>query len=160
MHFNVGHKRAAKLTGEEVIRIRERYARGETQRALAAEYGVSKETVGRVVRGETWAELINPAADSGAVGTVRQVSQEEIDASLARVQALLAEPSAAAAEPSIPDILKPTPEALARLAGLRGEVPAPLPQEPQCPQPASPQTSTLNSPTAQPAGDSAPSTNT
>lgn len=43
-----------KLTVEKVIAIRERYAAGETQTALASEYGVSQVMVSKVVRRLMW----------------------------------------------------------------------------------------------------------
>ncbi|HEV2376219.1 MAG TPA: HNH endonuclease [Streptosporangiaceae bacterium] len=50
--------KAKKLTSALVLEIRERYAdRSLTQRALAEQYGVSRETVGLVLRGKTWRHL-------------------------------------------------------------------------------------------------------
>lgn len=47
----------AKLTWEQVREIRERYAAGGiTQRELGAEYSVSRERVGELVRGSGWSE--------------------------------------------------------------------------------------------------------
>lgn len=47
---------AAKLTWEQVAEIRRRYATGEEQRPLAAEFGVSQAVVSKIVRWETWRE--------------------------------------------------------------------------------------------------------
>lgn len=48
---------ATKLSAEQVQEIRARYqAGGVSYRTLAAKYGVSKETIGAVVRRETWQE--------------------------------------------------------------------------------------------------------
>lgn len=47
----------AKLTAEQITEIRNRYARGERQRALASEYGVAVMTVNRACRGETWSHV-------------------------------------------------------------------------------------------------------
>jgi hypothetical protein len=48
----------SKLTEEEVLEIRRRYADGGvTQRSLAAEYGVHRGTISRVVHREIWAHL-------------------------------------------------------------------------------------------------------
>ncbi len=44
----------AKLTAEGVRAIRERYARGERQTALAREYGVSQAVISAVVLGKAW----------------------------------------------------------------------------------------------------------
>lgn len=43
-----------KLSREEVAAIRARFARGETQTALATEFGVHKGHVSRIVNGKTW----------------------------------------------------------------------------------------------------------
>lgn len=45
----------AKLTPEIVTECRRRYSRGETQAALAAEFGVSKPTMSQAVTGARWA---------------------------------------------------------------------------------------------------------
>ena len=48
----------AKLTEEQVIEIRSRYAAGGVfQRALAAEYGVSQSVISEIVRRVSWAHL-------------------------------------------------------------------------------------------------------
>jgi hypothetical protein len=44
-----------KLTLEQVEDIRARVTYGETQAALANEYGVAQTTVSKLVRGESWA---------------------------------------------------------------------------------------------------------
>jgi hypothetical protein len=44
----------AKLTDGQVVEIRQRHAAGETQTALAREFGVSQPMVGYIVRGENW----------------------------------------------------------------------------------------------------------
>lgn len=65
--------KAKKLTEQQVKDIRSRYAadRTLTHRVLATEYGVSKETMGLVLRGRTWAHI------DGAVlpGRSRQVNR-------------------------------------------------------------------------------------
>lgn len=45
----------AKLTQAQVDEIRARHAKGETQTALAREYGVSQPNIGYIVRGLRWA---------------------------------------------------------------------------------------------------------
>jgi hypothetical protein len=53
--------RNAKLTSAEVIEIRARYALGGVmQKDLAAEFGVAKSTIGRIVRGVDWRHLEGP----------------------------------------------------------------------------------------------------
>jgi len=44
----------AKLTRAIVSEIRERYAKGETQRSIGMAYGVKQGTVSRIVLGQTW----------------------------------------------------------------------------------------------------------
>jgi len=48
---------SAKLTAAIVIECRRRYAAGETQRALAAEFGVDQSSISDAIRGETWGHL-------------------------------------------------------------------------------------------------------
>lgn len=61
--FQRGNNKAAKLTGEQVIEIRERYAteRGLSQPMLAREFGVSVNTIAKVVNGTSWAHLLHGA---------------------------------------------------------------------------------------------------
>jgi hypothetical protein len=48
----------ARLTSTKVAEIRSRFAAGDVnQRTLAAEYGVSKATISRVVRGRLWSHV-------------------------------------------------------------------------------------------------------
>lgn len=47
----------AKLTVEQVLEIRGRYAAGWSRVALAAEYGVARKTIWEIVNGKTWAWL-------------------------------------------------------------------------------------------------------
>ena len=47
----------AKLTEEQVIEIRRRYARGWSRVALAAEYKVARKTIWEIVNNRTWAWL-------------------------------------------------------------------------------------------------------
>lgn len=62
--FSRGNKRAAKLTGEEVMQIRESYfnERGCTQGLLAIRYQVSVNTIASIVRGHSWQGI---AGDDG-----------------------------------------------------------------------------------------------
>ena len=57
MAFGVCHH-LAKLDDDKVRRIREASLAGASQRALAREYGMSKTTIGDVVRGKTWRRAI------------------------------------------------------------------------------------------------------
>lgn len=61
--INVQRGAATKLTATAVYDIRTRFAAGGmTQTALAAEYGVTVQTVHNVVRGKTWRNLLLPSA--------------------------------------------------------------------------------------------------
>jgi DNA-binding XRE family transcriptional regulator len=62
--FGYGNNKASKLTGEQVIEIRERYAteRGLSQPMLAREYDVSKNTISNILNGTTWRHLLRGAA--------------------------------------------------------------------------------------------------
>jgi len=53
-----------RLTGEAAAEIRRRYAAGETQRTLAAAFGVGRMTVSDIVRGKSWQHV--PAAEEAA----------------------------------------------------------------------------------------------
>lgn len=70
MIFQTKNKQAKKLTAGQVAEMRQHYAQGATQGALCKYYKVSVGQVGRIVRGESWAE---GALDRGP-------SPEEIDA--------------------------------------------------------------------------------
>lgn len=52
--FRRSNTSARKLTGVQVIDIRERFAKGETQGSLARAFGVSVGQIGRITRGESW----------------------------------------------------------------------------------------------------------
>jgi hypothetical protein len=58
--FGPGNNKASKLTGEQVIEIRERYAteRGLSQPMLARQYDVSRNTIANVLNGSTWRHLL------------------------------------------------------------------------------------------------------
>ena len=56
--FGQGNTKASKLTGVEVMQIREKYASGMyTQARLSREYHVSINTIRNVVTGVTWQDL-------------------------------------------------------------------------------------------------------
>ena len=50
----------AKWTNQQVKEIREKHANGQTQRALAAEYGADKQTISDFVRGTRWVHVPGP----------------------------------------------------------------------------------------------------
>lgn len=53
-----------KITAEAAREIRERVAAGESTVALAAEFGVSRHSIGNVVRGKTWPQAGGPIASA------------------------------------------------------------------------------------------------
>ena len=53
-HRNGAHGRNARLTIEQVRRIRERIANGEVQRHIARDYGVSVSTISVIKLGKAW----------------------------------------------------------------------------------------------------------
>ena len=58
MNWISGEKHGmAKLTEAQVIDIRHRLTQCEPQRLIAARYGVTHPTIGRINRGETWGSL-------------------------------------------------------------------------------------------------------
>ena len=61
---------SARLTEAAVISLRARHAAGESQCALAAELGVHRETVGRVIRGQTWSHVAALRAQLAALAEV------------------------------------------------------------------------------------------
>jgi hypothetical protein len=114
--FRLGNIRGAKLTPEQVVEIRERYWRGmESQGALCRAYGVSKETIGRVVRGETFQEYGGPvpggrekppaqelaeAAEDHAALSAPEPDGAAIAASLAKLNTLLPPDKQVGGEPA------------------------------------------------------------
>lgn len=52
---------SAKLTAEIVAECKRRYAAGESQRALAAEFGVNQPAISNAIRGATWAHIADSA---------------------------------------------------------------------------------------------------
>ena len=50
----------SKLTEEQVVEMREDAADGATHRELAARFGLSRSTVGAIVRGEMWRHAPGP----------------------------------------------------------------------------------------------------
>jgi len=92
--FNRGNTRAHKLTPLQVHEIREKYAReGRTQASLAREYRVVPETVGRIVRGETWQQFeaieTNFAIEARMVRAVEPRMRSDAEASLERFKKMM-----------------------------------------------------------------------
>ena len=110
--FGMHNRRAAKLGAVQVEAMRREYANGMTQRELGAKYGVSVGQVGRIVRGESWADtgaargFVAEQAWEGAEGldSPRFGGDEEvIAASLRAVQARVSTENPFAQEDCKPD---------------------------------------------------------
>lgn len=74
-------KSNAKLTRMQATEIKRLAAQGIPRRSLAATYGVALETISRIVRGDTWRDAPEPAAE---------IVPGEVEASQARFLARLA----------------------------------------------------------------------
>lgn len=84
--MNCGEKHAsAKLTEVIVVECRRRYDAGETTVALAAEFGVSAESMSKAISGDTWAHV------SGAVPIRNSHVRKLSDAMIVDLRALYAE---------------------------------------------------------------------
>jgi hypothetical protein len=82
--FTAGPKNpGAKLTWDVVRKMRDDYSRGVSQGKLAVRYRVSVNTVGRIVRNESWQEGTRPLTRK--VGT-EEKTKEEILEGLLRTQ--------------------------------------------------------------------------
>lgn len=55
--FSKSNVKAGVLKPEDIPVIRRRAAEGESYREISKDYGVSTETIGRAVRGDTWKDL-------------------------------------------------------------------------------------------------------
>ena len=105
----------AKLTRNDVLTLRQRYADGATQRELCHIYGLSITSVGRIVRGETWRWAIEEAQRVGLDGMreapLAEVSPAATAESAERLQRILAEeePATATAEGNLPAPELPKP---------------------------------------------------
>lgn len=103
--FRTGNTRAGKVTGEQVLDIRSKYAEGWSQGRLARHFALSVGQIGRIVRGEAWQELggdaprgrwqagQSPAMDEAAAQSAQKMAQQlEAAQSAARREALAAVP--------------------------------------------------------------------
>ena len=89
MAFQRGNRNAKKLTGEQVMEIREKYALpGVTQPMLAREYGVSLPTISNILNYVTWQ---NPSYEPPPPRPPLQpqVPQSAVEASMVKMQRLL-----------------------------------------------------------------------
>jgi hypothetical protein len=60
-------QRNAKLTGPEVLNIRERYFKGESTGSIAKDFGVSCTSIRGVTSGDTWKHIGGPIVARGVV---------------------------------------------------------------------------------------------
>ena len=104
MIFQTKNKKAKKLTAGQVAEMRQHYENGATQGALCKYYKVSVGQVGRIVRGESWAE---GALDRGpsleeidAMGERHLAQQQARDAASPEVARLAAEFAAVMKQPA------------------------------------------------------------
>ena len=70
--------RGAKLTNEQVIAIRERFAAGEPRKALSAKYGISPGTASKIINGRSWRHVAGPIRPLGRIDR-RQRSKSHND---------------------------------------------------------------------------------
>jgi hypothetical protein len=90
-----------RLRPEQVVTMRKKYSTGQyTQNDLAREYQVSLNTIRNVLNGVTWQKL--PGVTRKPID-MAAITQEDIDASAARVAAMLA------ADPPKKRIVPPNP---------------------------------------------------
>lgn len=89
--FRKGNISRAKLTPVQVQDIRERFAQGATQGALAREFRVSIGQIGRITRGEAWLDYGErpEALGSQAHREATLPSESVIEASQDRLASLL-----------------------------------------------------------------------
>lgn len=74
--FNRGNTRAAKLTAEQVLEIRDKYLNhGYSQARLCREFQVSINTIGRIVREETWQTVAKPIEPVDHDGIVQRLAE-------------------------------------------------------------------------------------
>jgi hypothetical protein len=81
----------AKLTVADVAKLRQRYADGETQTAIAAEYGMGPATIGDIVAGKTWRHaggpVTPPRGSSGETHSNAKLTWASVDSIRARAAA-------------------------------------------------------------------------
>ena len=87
-----GRNPNARLSRENVLTIRKRYAEGATQRELCKVYGVSHNTIARIIHGETWGWLNDNNVGMPPLHTVNlpPLTQEQEEAALESQKRLIA----------------------------------------------------------------------
>lgn len=76
-----------KLTSEQVLEIRRRYANGESQRSLAGAFGVTRGAIGSCVTGQNWASF--PLRDTRSSRWPRRKGSAHPNAKLQEADVLL-----------------------------------------------------------------------
>lgn len=106
--FRSNNSKAAKLTGQQVVEIREKYnSFGYTQARLSREYTVSISTIANIVRGVSWQQLPlmkTPSMEAESLAT-GQAELEELMRK--RLVAGEFEVSASPSEPTVETQLSP-----------------------------------------------------
>jgi len=140
--FNLGNTKAGKLTGTEVMEIREKYASGiYTMNRLAREYHVTRNTISDIVHCVTWQDLpgITPqhVVDDAATRSMKKLDElmaaDNLPAATGELDAAtLAAMQQAVEDMPKPEFLKPSDDIAARMAAYGARVPtdAPLPSKP------------------------------
>lgn len=101
--FRRFNTKSATLTPDQVYAIRQEYESGATQGELCRKYGVSINTIGRIVRGETWTQFQGPRTEH--IHDKPPASDEEIQASEQRLRESL-EPTSARSEEILEKLVK------------------------------------------------------
>jgi len=98
--FERSNVKASKVTPTQVVEIKERYAKGETQGSLCRAFGLSVGQIGRIVRGESWGHLgggVTTDAEAEA-SMVRFIARQQ---AIAELQARSVPSQAAEAEAAL-----------------------------------------------------------
>lgn len=106
----------AKATPALVQTIRVEYAAGASQSTLARRYQLSINTIGRIVRGETWQDLPDQPQAAGTPAEQAALKAEAAD-SLKRLLAIQSNPAPEAHSASAP-LPQPAPTTEAKDDGL------------------------------------------
>lgn len=112
--FQQGNNRASKLSGQEVLEIREKYKviGGYTYGMLSREYGVSVNTISNIINGVSWQRMAGQdlvARDKPPISRREYIPQPgEIEASMARLDLLMKSNTTTVKPPSLYNDPSPT----------------------------------------------------
>ena len=94
------------MTEGDIRVIRWEASQGKSRQELALEYGVSKQSIDRIVRRETFAWVLdNPETELGMVAKPDAVDELEADASMRKIMAKVGQAQPAQEEIPTPDQL-------------------------------------------------------